>query len=34
MRFVDRGEHVLMGVPERWHLFAIDRDDPPGRGSS
>jgi class 3 adenylate cyclase len=24
MRFVDRGEHELRGVPERWHLFAIE----------
>jgi DNA-binding NarL/FixJ family response regulator len=21
--FVDRGEHVLKGVPDRWHLFAV-----------
>ena len=24
LRFVDRGERVLKGVPERWHLFAIE----------
>jgi class 3 adenylate cyclase len=25
LRFVDRGEHDLKGVPDRWHLFAVDR---------
>jgi hypothetical protein len=25
MRFVDRGEHELRGVPERWQLFALER---------
>ena len=24
-RFVDRGEHELKGVPERWQLFALER---------
>jgi class 3 adenylate cyclase len=23
IRFADRGEHHLKGVPERWHLFAV-----------
>ena len=22
LRFEDRGEHELQGVPEKWHLFA------------
>ncbi len=25
LRFADRGEHVLKGVPERWQLFALER---------
>ena len=24
LRFVDRGEHVLKGVPDVWRLFAVD----------
>ena len=24
IRFADRGEHVLKGVPDRWRLFAVD----------
>ena len=24
IEFADRGEHALKGVPERWHLFAVD----------
>ena len=24
LRFVDRGEHELKGVPERWQLFALE----------
>ena len=23
--FTDRGSHVLKGVPDRWHLFAVER---------
>jgi class 3 adenylate cyclase len=23
--FADRGGHSLKGVPERWHLFAVER---------
>ena len=26
--FVDRGEHVLKGVPDRWHLFAVAEFEP------
>ena len=26
-KFVDRGEHELKGVPDRWRLFALVRDD-------
>ena len=26
-RFVDQGEHELKGVPDRWRLFALVRDD-------
>jgi len=22
--FADRGSHVLTGVPDRWHLFAVE----------
>ncbi len=25
LRFLDRGVHVLKGVPEDWHLFAVDQ---------
>jgi len=25
LRFADRGEHELKGVPERWQLFALER---------
>ena len=25
LRFTDRGEHELKGVPERWQLFALER---------
>jgi class 3 adenylate cyclase len=25
LRFVDRGEHSLKGVPGEWHLYAVDR---------
>ena len=25
LRFIDRGPHVLKGVPETWHLFAVER---------
>ncbi|HET9681534.1 MAG TPA: adenylate/guanylate cyclase domain-containing protein [Candidatus Limnocylindrales bacterium] len=25
LRFVDRGERQLKGVPDTWHLFALDR---------
>jgi class 3 adenylate cyclase len=24
LRFADRGEHELKGVPDRWHLFAVE----------
>jgi class 3 adenylate cyclase len=24
-RFLDRGVHVLRGIPEDWHLFAVDQ---------
>ena len=24
LRFADRGEHELKGVPESWQLFALD----------
>jgi class 3 adenylate cyclase len=24
LRFVDRGEHELKGVPERWQLYALE----------
>ena len=24
IRFLDRGSHALRGVPEPWHLFAVD----------
>ena len=33
IRFDDRGEHELKGVPERWHLYAVTApspDDGPG----
>jgi class 3 adenylate cyclase len=23
LRFVDRGEHELKGVPDRWHLYRV-----------
>jgi class 3 adenylate cyclase len=23
LRFADRGEHQLKGIPEAWHLFAL-----------
>ncbi len=23
LRFEDRGEHQLKGIPEAWHLFAL-----------
>jgi class 3 adenylate cyclase len=23
LRFADRGEHELKGVPERWRVFAV-----------
>jgi class 3 adenylate cyclase len=26
-KFVDRGEHDLKGVPDRWRLYALARDD-------
>ncbi len=26
-KFVDRGEHELKGVPDRWRLCALVRDD-------
>jgi class 3 adenylate cyclase len=25
LRFADRGEHPLKGIPERWQLFALDQ---------
>jgi class 3 adenylate cyclase len=25
LRFIDRGEHALKGVPDRWHLYALER---------
>jgi len=25
LRFLDRGVHVLRGIPEDWHLFAVDQ---------
>ncbi len=25
LRFADRGEHALRGVPDRWRLYALDR---------
>jgi class 3 adenylate cyclase len=28
LRFVDRGEHELKGVPDAWRLFAVDHDGP------
>jgi class 3 adenylate cyclase len=31
LRFADRGEHELKGVPGRWHLFAVSQtDEQPG----
>jgi len=24
LRFAERGEHALKGVPERWQLFAVE----------
>ena len=24
LRFTDRGEHELKGVPERWHIYALE----------
>jgi class 3 adenylate cyclase len=30
IRFVDRGEHELKGVPDRWRLWATDGADPRG----
>jgi len=24
LRFTDRGEHELKGIPERWQLFALN----------
>jgi len=24
LHFSDRGEHELKGVPDRWHLFAVE----------
>jgi class 3 adenylate cyclase len=29
LRFSDRGEHELKGVPGRWHLFAVGEERPP-----
>jgi class 3 adenylate cyclase len=26
LRFCDRGTHDLKGVPDRWHLYALDRE--------
>jgi class 3 adenylate cyclase len=26
IRFEDRGESVLKGVPGEWHLFAVERN--------
>jgi class 3 adenylate cyclase len=26
--FVDRGEHDLKGVPDRWHLYAVTEPGP------
>jgi hypothetical protein len=23
LRFEDRGEHALKGIPDAWHLFAL-----------
>ena len=28
LRFVDRGEHELKGVPEVWRLYSLDHDGP------
>jgi hypothetical protein len=25
LRFADRGAHELRGVPDRWHLFTLER---------
>jgi class 3 adenylate cyclase len=25
LRFADRGEHALRGVPDRWRTFALER---------
>jgi len=32
IEFVDRGEHVLKGVPDRWRLFAVADPGPDRRG--
>jgi class 3 adenylate cyclase len=24
LRFADRGEHELRGIPDRWRLFAVE----------
>lgn len=26
LHFLDRGEHLLKGVPEGWHLYAVDAE--------
>jgi class 3 adenylate cyclase len=26
LRFEDRGDHQLKGIPEKWHLFALSRE--------
>jgi hypothetical protein len=25
IEFVDRGSHVLKGVPDKWHLYSAER---------
>ena len=29
LRFEDRGDHQLKGIPEKWHLFALSSDHDP-----
>ncbi|WP_027502739.1 adenylate/guanylate cyclase domain-containing protein [Rhodococcus sp. UNC363MFTsu5.1] len=32
LSFVDRGTHILKGVPGRWHLYALAATDTPAEG--
>jgi class 3 adenylate cyclase len=27
LRFEDRGEHELKGIPDRWRVFAVRREE-------